>query len=811
MVGFFVGIIILSINGYVLLDIKEKLLTPKNLGAYEEIYTELVEATNLLVVRNTDCIEKTPRSDHSIINEIITSLTAGIYNVTDRTMEDVPVFAFDYILACADITKYTESNFNNIKTAGNFTLYKNSTPIKDIADFAQIYLFEKNTNYLQKSDFLLNKYGEGIDFYMPVATSTIPAYGLSLAYENIMPQNISDGKLTEIHKNTSPTTLYVNTSSADVYFRPTKNGFSIERGSSAQISVNGNIISPGPINPEILYQSQGDDLSNFIQIGSRLVIPDRASSTPIFLGTAESSIEILSAATSSVVQNGSFEDGLWSEQVSDCNNYDDNGKIAQRISSEVYSGVNSLELEATRHIACTGLSSVDVTEGQEYILSFAYQSPNAKQAGYYVGMRGATTTVITEKLPFTDTEWHTHHKRFTIPEGVKNLSLNLYSYATDNVTPIIVRYDDVVLKRVAVVRMIDPRREDRFVPTDLGSAETNTLTLADPIHNFKENINNGDFSKGFWNKTVGDCNNYDENGKLDMRLVDDERDGGKSLELEATRHTACTGPKMMPVTEGTLYLLSFDYQSENAKEAGYYIGWSGATSTTPVNERIPIKDVEWHTFTKQIKVPSGASSASLSVYTYEKDGKIPIKVRYDNFNFIELPDIANRYYLVSDPQTNFVEPQSVSFDLVNPTKKLVHIRGATTPFYLAMSESFHSQWQAQFSNEKVKGFLHSWVPWVKPDMISEENHFKLNGFLNGWYFDTQKYCEMENLCTKNPDGSYNVELVLEFFPQRWFYIGLLISGTTLVSCLGYLGYDSIRRRRKRRVVLRSSMRIQQAE
>ena len=40
--------------------------------------------------------------------------------------------------------------------------------------------------------------------------------------------------------------------------------------------------------------------------------------------------------------------------------------------------------------------------------------------------------------------------------------------------------------------------------------------------------------------------------------------------------------------------------------------------------------------------------------------------------------------------------------------------------------------------------------------------------------------------------------VIEFFPQRWFYLGLLISGTTLLACLGYLGYDFFRRRAKRK-------------
>ncbi len=123
-----------------------------------------------------------------------------------------------------------------------------------------------------------------------------------------------------------------------------------------------------------------------------------------------------------------------------------------------------------------------------------------------------------------------------------------------------------------------------------------------------------------------------------------------------------------------------------------------------------------------------------------------------------------------------------------------------------MSESFHPQRQAQFSNEKIGSSqlrrfnllnFRSWVPWVTPDRIADDHHFELNGFLNGWYIDINEHCTTKSLCTKNADGSYDIELVLKFFPQRWFYLGLLISVTTLLSCIGYLAYDFIRRRKQR--------------
>lgn len=334
------------------------------------------------------------------------------------------------------------------------------------------------------------------------------------------------------------------------------------------------------------------------------------------------------------------------------------------------------------------------------------------------------------------------------------------------------------------------------IPKD---SETVTIEYRDPAHDFSNHIENPSFENGLWKEKVGDCNNFDQNGLLDMRHSSEASDGSHSLELHATRHIACTNQKI-PVSGGKTYLFSFDYQSPNAKNAGYYIGFDTSEKSS-ISEKIPIKkgDAEWHTFIKQITIPDGATNAALHVYSYSTDNKTEIITRYDNFYLIELPDILDRYYLVSDPQTNFVEPREIGFDLLNPTKKLVHVKGATTPFYLAMSESYHPQWQAQLNNEKINGFFKRWIPWVKPDRISDDKHFELDGFLNGWFVEPEVLCADGNTaCTKNPDGSYDMEMTVEFFPQRWFYLGLLISGTTLVGCVAYLAYDFTKRRRNRK-------------
>lgn len=115
-----------------------------------------------------------------------------------------------------------------------------------------------------------------------------------------------------------------------------------------------------------------------------------------------------------------------------------------------------------------------------------------------------------------------------------------------------------------------------------------------------------------------------------------------------------------------------------------------------------------------------------------------------------------------------------------------------------MSESYDDQWQLQVRNEKIQGWLNGWWPFAKPDRVGDEYHYKLNGFLNAWYVDTEEFCVKQQNCTKNPDGSYDIEMTIEFWPQRWFYLGLLISGTTFAGCIGYLVFDGVRILRRKR-------------
>jgi len=55
---------------------------------------------------------------------------------------------------------------------------------------------------------------------------------------------------------------------------------------------------------------------------------------------------------------------------------------------------------------------------------------------------------------------------------------------------------------------------------------------------------------------------------------------------------------------------------------------------------------------------------------------------------------------------------------------------------------------------------------LKP--IADDRHYLVNGYANSWH-----------ITPEDAGGAEDYELVVEFWPQRLFYLGLFISGLTL--------------------------------
>jgi hypothetical protein len=136
-------------------------------------------------------------------------------------------------------------------------------------------------------------------------------------------------------------------------------------------------------------------------------------------------------------------------------------------------------------------------------------------------------------------------------------------------------------------------------------------------------------------------------------------------------------------------------------------------------------------------------------------------------------------------------------------KNIEHVKWENNKEVLDYNEKYKidfisKNFQGTIQNDNLDSgsFYETW--FTKP-IDDNKNHFMVNGYANSWIIDPDKACFNSSKCIKNSDGSYDMELVVEFWPQRLMYVGLFISSITLIGCLGYLGFDLIRRRNRKHI------------
>ena len=148
------------------------------------------------------------------------------------------------------------------------------------------------------------------------------------------------------------------------------------------------------------------------------------------------------------------------------------------------------------------------------------------------------------------------------------------------------------------------------------------------------------------------------------------------------------------------------------------------------------------------------------------------------------------------------EKPKIEFKKINPTRYVVDVKEAKGPFTLVFSESFHEGWKA-YIRLKARGERQKarneepwsaiWSLWKdRDDRIEIKDHFLVNGYANGWIVQAGQKAKGEGQRAEEE----GFQIVLEFKPQRLYEFGLLISATTLIGCIGYLGYGWKRQRKK---------------
>lgn len=208
--------------------------------------------------------------------------------------------------------------------------------------------------------------------------------------------------------------------------------------------------------------------------------------------------------------------------------------------------------------------------------------------------------------------------------------------------------------------------------------------------------------------------------------------------------------------------------------------------------------------------------------------------------FFEEQNKGKNDSLIKADQLIIEKTPVIEFSKINPTKYLISIHQAKSEFPIVFSETFNEEWKLfpaklpenpklseykisegngedQATNEELAQFVkNGWIStlgdksdiefisknfqdtiqndnlpkgvfydtWFQRAADFDRHHLIANGYANSWIINPDEVC-IGDLCRVNSDGSYDFNLILEFWPQRLYYMGIGVSAATWVFFLLY--------------------------
>lgn len=185
--------------------------------------------------------------------------------------------------------------------------------------------------------------------------------------------------------------------------------------------------------------------------------------------------------------------------------------------------------------------------------------------------------------------------------------------------------------------------------------------------------------------------------------------------------------------------------------------------------------------------------------TYHDGWKVYLKPRAVVPTILRTSDQLLKEYKILDGNTDSQATVSEVKDFINAglitslgdgkQKEIKHTKWGKDVERLDYLEKYaidfiSKNFQGSIQNDNLSDgvFYETW--FQKP--VDNSNHVTVNGYANSWLLDVNVLCAgdsvsaLSSLCTKNSDGTYDFELVVEFWPQRLVYIGILVSSFSLI-------------------------------
>ena len=318
-------------------------------------------------------------------------------------------------------------------------------------------------------------------------------------------------------------------------------------------------------------------------------------------------------------------------------------------------------------------------------------------------------------------------------------------------------------------------QEVKSITAKIDEKETITLGLLSLNNNFFS-LGKYNFSEGIHNLTLSlpsFINLVDNFSFEDSPLSDlsqDAFDGKYSLKLSTQTSDKYILVPIKNFESGKSYKISFATKNIRGKLPLMFL-WENYLAPVPLsfkgdpNENINMSVSQinlpatnfWQEFSNIFTSSSHSYLSGIGLVSLPDEKNVLLSTE-NLFDKITIQKFFDNSILLKRETTvkNLNEVPQISFKKISSVKYEVEITGASKPFYLTFSEAFHPQWKLSIPGE----------------------HFSINGFANGWYITKQ--------------GDYKI--IINFEPQKIFYIGIFVSLATILLLLGYFGYLKIRKK-----------------
>lgn len=467
-----------------------------------------------------------------------------------------------------------------------------------------------------------------------------------------------------------------------------------------------------------------------------------------------------------LIPNGDLSDGLWSKTAGNCSGGSPD-TVSINTQYDPHIQKPTLVLSSTGGRACTfSPSALHFDPNALYHVQFQYKHDSGGPASFCVW--DGQQCLLSQTLDNNVSTWQTIEAYVRPDKDSGQIVIFFYSdtgnflAAQNEFADLIVQNDGLKISNVLYLKQ---QQVTNITPS---------LALSAGSHEFSASLNiddqnlvqNGSFEDGSWTQTVGNCRNQVDNNEQYMSIV--QSNGHSALNLSAGSDIACTSANVTGnLSPDSDYVLDFDYSLIQGNGSICVYDGTSCLAQTELSTTTPST---WRHGTLIFR-PQYANR-SVSIYLYaDATQDTWSNVLFDNIAVYKSFTPIIRSYFLSPSQPLTYNHSNVSYVLQSDTERSGTITISNDmPFPLVFLETYHPDWQLTVDGQVV------------------ETHFVVDGFANAWVIDPK-----ELGLKLNSTVSYE----LTYTPQHWFYLGILISGTTLLACLGYLSYEVVRRMRRK--------------